>query len=157
MIFALWSDINWYGFALFLYILMLFDELRWYKWRPLKCRGKWSEYRCSHLISILLFTFRKIVPESLYLQNCWPIAKEIPVHVLSDKSCEKVVFKHFLKFTEKQMCWSVFNKVEGLRPTPLLKRDSSTGVFPWIVRDFLEHLFCTCERLLLVLVRIGLV
>ena len=122
-------------FALFFYILMLFDELRWYKWRPLKCRGKWSEYHCSHLISILLFTFRKIVPESLYLQNCWPITKEIPAHVLSDKSCEKVVFKHFLKFTEKQMCWIVFNKVEDPRPTPLLKRDSSTGVF---FREFCE-------------------
>lgn len=115
MIFALWSDINWYGFALFLYILMLFDELRWYKWRPLKCRGKWSEYRCSHLISILLFTFRKIVPESLYLQNCWPIAKEIPVHVLSVKSCEKVVFKHFLKFTEKHLRWILFFKRTGLQ------------------------------------------
>ena len=32
------------------------------------------------------------------------------------------------------------------------------SVLPWILRDFLEHLFCvTCERLLLVLVRIGLV
>ena len=32
------------------------------------------------------------------------------------------------------------------------------SVLPWTLRDFLEHLFCiTCERLLLVLVRIGLV
>ena len=30
----------------------------------------------------------------------------------------------------------------SLRPAALLKRDSSTGIFPWILRDFLEYLFC---------------
>ena len=43
---------------------------------------------------------------------------------------KKVVFKNFLKFTENtcaRLC--LFNKVEGLRPTPFLKRDSNTGVF----------------------------
>ena len=29
-----------------------------------------------------------------------------------------------------------------LRPAALLKRDSTTGVFSKILRDFLEHLFC---------------
>ena len=53
MIFALWFDMNWYGFALF-NILMSFDELRRYKWTPLKCLGKWSEYRFYHLSIILL-------------------------------------------------------------------------------------------------------
>ena len=36
----------------------------------------------------------------------------------------------------------LFNKIAVLRPTSLLQRDSSEGVFPWILRDFLEHLFC---------------
>ena len=27
-------------------------------------------------------------------------------------------------------------------PAALLKRYTSKGVFPWILRDFLEHLFC---------------
>ena len=36
----------------------------------------------------------------------------------------------------------LFNKVAVLRPVALLKRDSRTGAFPWILRDTLEHLFC---------------
>ena len=39
------------------------------------------------------------------------------------------VLKHFSIFTEKYMCYSLFNKVAGLRPATLLKRDSKTGVF----------------------------
>ena len=52
LIMGLCIDIAW----LYSYILMLFDELRCYnsvtsKLRPLKCRGKESEYRCfSHLV-----------------------------------------------------------------------------------------------------------
>ena len=33
-------------------------------------------------------------------------------------------------FTGKHLCWSLFfNKVAGLRPSALLKRDSNTSVF----------------------------
>ena len=31
---------------------------------------------------------------------------------------------------------NLFNKVAGLRPATLLKRDSGTGVFQWILRNF---------------------
>ena len=47
------------------------------------------------------------------------------------------VLKKFSKFTEKHLHWSLsFNKVAGLRPATLLKRDSTTGVFLWILRNF---------------------
>ena len=36
-------------------------------------------------------------------------------------------------FTGKHLCWS-------LRPVTLLKQDSKTGVFLWILRNFQEHL-----------------
>ena len=36
----------------------------------------------------------------------------------------------------------LFNKVANLRPQALLKIEFSTGIFPWILRDFLEHLLC---------------
>ena len=84
--------------------------------------------------------------------------------------CKQGVLRNFPKFTGKYL---------RLRPASLLKRGSYTGVFPWILQDFLEHHFCiwlsyvirsrcsknflqnsrqnSCERLLLVLVRIGLV
>ena len=40
------------------------------------------------------------------------------------------VLKNFVKFIGKHLCQSLlFNKVAGLRPTTLLKRDSGTGVF----------------------------
>ena len=42
------------------------------------------------------------------------------------------------------MLESLFNKAAGLktwRPATLLKRDSNTGVFLWILRNFEEHLF----------------
>ena len=53
----------------------------------------------------------------------------------------------------------LFDKVEGLRPTTLLKRDSSTSVSSVnFVRFFRTPiLYNICKRLLLVLVRIGLI
>ena len=51
--------------------------------------------------------------------------------------CEKGVLESFTKFTGKHLCWSLFfNKVAGLRPESLLKRDSNSGVFPWIWWNF---------------------
>ena len=46
---------------------------------------------------------------------------------------------------------SLFNKVAGLRPSTLLKRSSNTGVFTWILRNFLRTpiLKNICKRLLL--------
>ena len=35
----------------------------------------------------------------------------------------------------------LFNKVEGFRPAALFKRNSSTGVFWWTLRNFSPHLF----------------
>ena len=50
---------------------------------------------------------------------------------------KKGILRNFAKFTGKQLCQSLFfNKVAGLRPTTLLKRDSGTGVFLWILRNF---------------------
>ena len=44
----------------------------------------------------------------------------------------------FLKmFTEKHLCWNLFfNKVAGVRPAKLFQRDSNTGVFLCILRNF---------------------
>ena len=42
---------------------------------------------------------------------------------------------------ETHVLESLFNKVAGLRPTTLLKRDSHTGAFLWKLRNFYKHLF----------------
>ena len=45
-------------------------------------------------------------------------------------SMKKGVLKSFVKLTRKHLCQSLFfNKVVGLMPATLLKRDSGTGVF----------------------------
>ena len=70
---------------------------------------------------------------------------------IPDMLCKKVVFINFQN-SQENTCAGVS------RPTPLLK---NTPAQVFLFRNFaifLQHLFCiTCKRLLLVLVRIGLV
>ena len=49
------------------------------------------------------------------------------------------VLKNFVIFTRKHMCWSLF--LVKMQPTTLLKRDSNTGVFLWILEIFETSLF----------------
>ena len=54
----------------------------------------------------------------------------------------KTGLKNFANFTGKHLYWSLFLiKLEALRPSTLLKRDSNTGVFLFNLRNFLKHLF----------------
>ena len=47
------------------------------------------------------------------------------------------VLKNFAIFTGKHLCWSLFlRKLQVLKPGSLLKGDSNTGVFLWILRNF---------------------
>ena len=49
---------------------------------------------------------------------------------LPDVFCKKRVLRKFSKLTEKHLWQSLFfNKVAGLSPATLLKKDSCTGVF----------------------------
>ena len=51
------------------------------------------------------------------------------------------VLKNFSNFAEKApVLESFFNKV--VRKEPLLNRNSNTGVFQWILRDFQKCLLC---------------
>ena len=55
---------------------------------------------------------------------------------------KKAVLKNFAIFTGKHLCWSVFFiKWQNFSPATLLKRDSNTGLFLWVLRNFKEHLF----------------
>ena len=55
---------------------------------------------------------------------------------------KKDVLWNFTRFTGKHLGQSpFFNKVEGLKPTTLLKRDPGTDVFLWILGNFSVHLF----------------
>ena len=49
----------------------------------------------------------------------------------------KSALRNFAKFTEEHLCQSLyFNKVPGLCPATLLKRDFGTSVFLWILQNF---------------------
>ena len=51
-------------------------------------------------------------------------------------SIKKDLLKNFIIFTGKHLCWILFLiKLQDWRPTTLLKRDSSTGVFLWILQN----------------------
>ena len=52
---------------------------------------------------------------------------------------KKGVLKNFSSFTEKHLFWSLF--WIKLSPAALLKRDSNTGVFLWILQHFKNSLF----------------
>ena len=50
---------------------------------------------------------------------------------------KKAVLKNFTIFTEKHLRWSLFLiKLQTFRPETLLKRESSTDDFLWILRNF---------------------
>ena len=56
--------------------------------------------------------------------------------------CKKEVPKKVLKFTRKHLCRSLFfNKVSGLLSATLLKKDSYTDEFQWILRNPWEYPF----------------
>ena len=66
------------------------------------------------------------------------IQKQLPVF------CKKGVLRNFANFTGKKLCQSLFfNSVGGLGSE---KRDSGTGVFLWILWNFLQNI---SRRLLL--------
>ena len=55
---------------------------------------------------------------------------------------QKGVLRNFAKFIRKHLCQCLFfNKVVDLRPAILLKKDSDTVDFLWILQKFLRTLF----------------
>ena len=67
-------------------------------------------------------------------------------------SLKNAVLKNFVIFTEKHLRWSLFLiTLQAFRPATLLKWDTITGVFLWILRNcwkntyFEEHLLTTAS------------
>ena len=80
------------------------------------------------------------------MSNCW-VLNTPHYFEMSRSSSSQMFFKigilnNFTIFTGKHLYWSLFLlKLQALRPTTLFKRDSNTGVFLWILRNFVEWLF----------------
>ena len=105
------------------------------KWILFEAFGCWvisPSINCLHYVGGLLFRseFSKITFFRTFRSN----------H--QRYSVRKSVLRNFAKFTEKHLCQSLcFNKVSSLNRQIYWKRDSGTGVFLWIFRNFQEHLF----------------
>ena len=87
---------------------------------------------CRWLLLTMLskYSWNNILQE-IYWCNVGPdhIQKQ-PLEVF----CKKCVLKNFTLFTGKHLCWSLFLiKLQSFSPSTLLKRDSNTGVFLWIL------------------------
>ena len=55
---------------------------------------------------------------------------------------QKTVLKHFIIFTGKHLCQSLFlRKLQASKPATLLQRDSNTSVFLWFCKLFNKAYF----------------
>ena len=83
------------------------------------------------------------INKGYFKSDCNPFKKQPP-----EVFYKKTVLKSFTIFSGKQLCWSLFLiKLKVFRSATSLKRDSNTGGFLWILRNFQEHLFRrTSER-----------
>ena len=77
-----------------------------------------------------------------------PLEEILTVRRRNDRSsCSQIfvkinVLKIFAIFTRKHLCRSVFlRRLQVLKPANLLKRDSNTGIFLWILQNFLRTAF----------------
>ena len=86
----------------------------------------------------LLNSFLSGPPYTWWILTTWNIVRS------SHQRCfvRNGAIRNFAKFTGKHLCQSLFfNKVASLSPATLLKKDFGTGVFLWILQNFLEHFF----------------
>ena len=120
----------------------------WFSHMLCSCNIAYSEWR---IIVYMFSSFRQSTLHLLFylihfninflnisLMNCKSIFLR---RYLTEVLCKKCVLK-FLKINRKTpVPQTLFIKLAGLRLATLLKWDSGPGVFLWILRDFLEHLF----------------
>ena len=102
-----------------------------------------SSYVCSFSIVVLINKFLKKIKHQ---GQCLEVR-------LSFSLMQRLVLKHFTKFTGKHLSWSYFlTKLQFSRPETLLKRDSSTGIFLAILSNFSKHLIYRPPGWLLMLI-----
>ena len=122
------------------------------------CKTHWSAKRkTTNVISEVVIMrcsannvsqkFYKIHRKTSLLESLsWNFIKKRHWHWCLRSSCSQLFFKigalkKFAKLKWKHMCWSLFlKKLQTWRPAILIKRDSSTGVFLWFLRNFYEQL-----------------
>ena len=86
----------------------------------------------TYRTSLQIFLFNKFFCTNIF-QVELEILRNSPTIFRSSHcshSIKKAILKDFVRFTGKHLCWSLFfNKLAGLSPVTLLKRNSNTDVF----------------------------
>ena len=97
-----------------------------------------SKWKDSKVVRFVHFSNKRRF-EQIYKTSLWNETVRQNRNVFYKKG----VLRNFRKFTWKfTLCWSLFfNKVAGHSPETLLKRDSNTDVFRWVLRNFLRAPF----------------
>ena len=88
------------------------------------------------------------LPQPVFLQQTGCGKSSQSLHSIKHRStfpevfCKKDVLQNFAIFTGKKLCNSfLLNKVAGLMPATLLKKDFGTGASLWVLWSFEEGLF----------------
>ena len=100
-------------------------------------------YATKVLLIKLIFYIKNKKAVDLKLQD--RISRNNSFSNVENASPEKYWYNDICTVLLKQSSRGVLFKRysgKGVFLLKLLKRDSSTGVIPWILRDILEHLFC---------------
>ena len=99
---------------------------------------------CLHLLHNI---FTNLSPLWIFLYkyfSSWEILRNYSTIFRSSHricSIKKAIFKHFVIFTGKHLCRGLFfNKLQAIRCVTLLKRDSYTDIFLWMLGNLLEDL-----------------
>ena len=119
---------------------------------------KWVQTNWSNPITFFKQMFHFYAPENIgkylicrwfqgvkkgYIGNKWVNKRKLCLEAPTRGVIKKAVLKNFAIFRRKHLYCSLFLiKLQTFRPVTLLKRDSNTGVFLWILRNFYKHLFC---------------
>ena len=123
------------------YVPIWFKSVSYRKGSP----GKRAGFKSSRSAMFFKIDVLKKFVNYTRITLCWSVfLKNLEAWRLStlrgsrpEVFCEKDVIKNFAIFTGKHLCWSLFLvRLQALRPVTLVKRDSNTGVFLWILQKF---------------------
>ena len=118
--------------------LALSNASQWCIWHACAYQGKF-DVLCFLVTPVLRFVF---LPFGRRYKHHLFFRKKYGSWMHDNRSSRSQMFfkmgvpKNFAIFTKKHMCWNLFLlRLQPWRPTTLLKKDSNTGIFLWILRN----------------------
>ena len=122
---AFWTRLRLVEFWIFSHLVVLLTRVEWWLLLAMFLSSGWSDlliYWTLHHPAGVIFWYIGLFSELWQHGKCRNRCTEM--------FRRNIVLKNFAKFWGKELCWGL-----------LLKRDSGTGVFLWIVQNVWEQLF----------------